>query len=202
MRRPPFIAFLFAAVSLSAAFGDSAWQRKTEKDGIVIETRTVPGSDFREFRASMRAKTSLEKAVAVMEDIPGYTGWMKDCKEARRIKQLSAGTGIIYSLQDTPWPIAPREAVVKYSFNRTGNPPAIVIALEAAPDALPLNSGRVRISRLRGYWKFFQTGPDSVEIVYSLHSEPGGNLPGWAVAAMVAHLPFETLRKLRDRLEN
>lgn len=211
-RRPRFFAgtlLLFGkifAIGLLASTGffsaDPDWKTSVVKEGITIETRPVSGSAYKEFRARMVLKSTLEKANQVMQDIPGYTRWMKDCKEARRIAQLSPTSGIIYSLQSAPWPIAPREAVVKYTYRKSATPASFEIFLEAAPDALPLNSGHVRIARLNGYWKFSQISAQSIEVVYGLHSEPGGYLPDWAVSAMVAHLPFETLNKLRSRLEN
>jgi hypothetical protein len=190
-------AFVFAGFQ----YADEGWKRNLAKNGITIDTRSIPGSAYKEFRATMVAKTTLAKAVAVMEDIPGYTRWMKDCKEARELSKVSATSGLIYSLQATPWPIAEREAVVRYAFNRVKNPPVVRINIEAAPSALPVTPGRVRISRLRGYWNFQELAPGSVEVTYTLHSEPGGSLPAWAVAGMVAHLPYETLNKLRAQLE-
>lgn len=182
-------------------YADEVWKRNLAKNGITIETRSIPGSAYKEFRATMVVKTSLAKAVAVMQDIPGYTRWMKDCKEARELSKVSATSGLIYSLQATPWPIAEREAVVRYAFSRVKNPPVVRIHIEAAAGVLPVTPGRVRISRLKGYWNFWEIVPGSVEITYTLHSEPGGSLPAWAVAGMVAHLPYETLNKLRAQLE-
>lgn len=191
---------VFALSGLQHA--DEGWKRNLAKNGITIYTRSVAGSAYKEFRATMVVKSSLGKAIALMEDIPGYTRWMKDCKEARVLSKLSATSGVIYSLQATPWPIAEREAVVSYSFSRAKNPPAVRIQIEAAPNVVPVSPGRVRISRLKGYWNFAEVAEGSVEVTYTLHSEPGGSLPAWAVAGMVAHLPYETLNKLRAQLEN
>lgn len=184
-----------------AVISEDGWKRSLEKNSIAIETRSIPGSAYKEFRAKMVVNANLSKAIAIMEDIPGYTRWMKDCKEARVLSKASATSGVIYSLQATPWPIAEREAVVGYSFSRSKNPPALRIQIEAAPNAVPVTPGRVRISRLKGYWTFVEVAPGSVEVTYSMHSEPGGSLPAWAVAGMVAHLPYETLNQLRMRLE-
>ncbi|MFO1470832.1 MAG: START domain-containing protein [Turneriella sp.] len=197
---------LLAGLSIFAFTGrvisEDGWKRGLEKNGIMIETRSIPGSAYKEFKARMVVKAKLSKAISIMEDIPGYTGWMKDCKEARVLSKASATSGVIYSLQATPWPIAEREAVVGYSFSRSKNPPALRIQIEAAPNAVPVTPGRVRISRLKGHWTFVEVAPGSVEVTYMLHSEPGGSLPAWAIAGMVAHLPYETLSKLRARLEN
>lgn len=76
-----------------------------------------------------------------------------------------------------------------------------MVHLAAAPDALPATPGKVRISRLKGYWRFREIERDRTEVIYSMHSEPGGSLPGWAAAGMVAHLPYETLNMLREHLE-
>lgn len=177
-----------------------AWERKLHRDGIVVDVRAVSGSDFKEFRARMRVKSNLAKAVAVMRDIAGYTRWMKDCKEAREIQKLSDSSGIVYSLQATPWPIAEREAVVRYHYSRSENPPTLYIAIAAEPSALPQSNGRVRITKLKGYWSYVEMEGE-LEVTYSMHSEPGGSLPSWAAAGMVAHLPYETMKKLKMELE-
>ncbi len=110
MRSPIVMLLVVFAISQ----GLSSWERKLNRDGIVVDVRSVPGSDFKEFKARMRVKSTLERATEVMRDIPGYARWMKDCKEAREVQKISASSGIVYSLQATPWPIAEREAVVRY----------------------------------------------------------------------------------------
>jgi hypothetical protein len=40
-----------------------------------------------------------------------------------------------------------------------------------------------------------------LDVTYSMHSEPGGSLPSWGAAGMVAHLPYETMKKLKTELE-
>ncbi|MFZ5629578.1 MAG: START domain-containing protein [Spirochaetota bacterium] len=177
-----------------------AWERKLNRDGISVEVRAVAGSDFKEFRARMRVKSNLAKATHVMRDIPGYTRWMKDCKEAREVQKISASSGIVYSLQATPWPIAEREAVVRYDYRRSEKPATLYIAISAEPTAVPQHAGRVRIPKLKGYWSYVEIDGE-LEVTYSMHSEPGGSLPGWAAAGMVAHLPYETMKKLKAELE-
>lgn len=135
----------------TALCAEEPWARSLEKQGVVIETRKVSGSDYKEFRATMIVNANLAKSLAVMQDFSGYKRWMKDCKESRRLAELSPSSGIVYSLQSAPWPIAEREAVVRYSYQKTVRPASVLIWL--------------------------------------------------AAAGMVAHLPFETLKKLREVLE-
>ncbi|GAB4437009.1 MAG: hypothetical protein OHK0011_20080 [Turneriella sp.] len=65
---------------------------------------------------------------------------------------------------------------------------------------MPQKNGRVRIPKLKGYWSYIEMDGE-LEVTYSMHSEPGGSLPGWAAAGMVAHLPSETMKKLKVELE-
>lgn len=178
----------------------AVWERKLNRDGISVDVRPVAGSGFKEFRAHMRVKSNLKRAAALMRDIPGYTRWMKDCKEAHEVQKISASSGIVYSLQATPWPIAEREAVVRYDYRRSEKPATLYIAIAAEPTAMPQKNGRVRIPKLKGYWSYVEVDGE-LEVTYSMHSEPGGSLPGWAAAGMVAHLPYETMKKLRVELE-
>ncbi len=77
------IMFLLAVYTAIAA--EEQWARSLEKQGVVIETRKVSGSDYKEFRATMTVKASLQKSLLVMQDFAGYKSWMKDCKESRRV---------------------------------------------------------------------------------------------------------------------
>ena len=168
---------------------------------FFLQALSVADSDFKEFKARMRVKSTLVKATEIMRDIPGYTRWMKDCKEAREVQKISASSGIVYSLQAAPWPITEREAVVRYDYRRSSTPAALYITIAAEPNALPQKSGRVRIPRLKGYWSYVEISAGELEVTYSMHSEPGGSLPGWAAAGMVAHLPYETMKRLKAELE-
>lgn len=197
-----WLALVLVISQLREVDAEALWHKNLERDGITIETRHVAGSKFKEFKATMTVSSSLATARRVMNDIENYTRWMKDCKESRRARILGRNSGIVYSVQSAPWPIADREAVVRYEYRESAKPSTLSISIAADPDALPRDSGRVRIEKLSGYWKFTDLGLGRMEVIYSLHSEPGGNLPAWAIAGMVAHLPFETLRKLRMQLEN
>ncbi|HNL11013.1 MAG TPA: START domain-containing protein [Turneriella sp.] len=196
-----FLQALSVALALFPVSADSPWERKLHRDGIVVDVRSVADSDFKEFKARMRVKSTLVKATEIMRDIPGYTRWMKDCKEAREVQKISASSGIVYSLQAAPWPITEREAVVRYDYRRSSTPAALYITIAAEPNALPQKSGRVRIPRLKGYWSYVEISAGELEVTYSMHSEPGGSLPGWAAAGMVAHLPYETMKRLKAELE-
>lgn len=195
--RKASLAFLV----LNLATGLFAWKQNLEKNGVLIETRAVSGSAYKEFRATMNARTTMAKVVAAMNDIPGYARWMQDCKEARRLETISETSGLVYSVQNAPWPIADREAVVAYKFERTKKPDALIVSIIAEPEALPQTPGKVRIQKLSGLWTFTQIDAEYVRVEYRLHSEPGGYLPSWAIAGMISHLPYQTLVKLRSRLE-
>jgi hypothetical protein len=200
MLRPLTVCTLLFLTPVLMSAGET-WKQSLARNGITIHTRQVPGSAFKEFRATMTVDTTLARATVIMENVPGYTQWMKDCKEARLLKKLSATSGIIYSLQSAPWPIAEREAVVRYTLKKMTSPQALLVRIAAEPSTLPATPGKVRISTLSGYWEFLEVAPHKLRVTYALHSEPGGSLPQWAVAGMIAHLPYETLSRLRQILE-
>jgi len=39
-----------------------------------------------------------------------------------------------------------------------------------------------------------------VEVLYQVHSEPGGNLPSWLVNSIVVSQPFYTLVKMKKMI--
>jgi len=40
-----------------------------------------------------------------------------------------------------------------------------------------------------------------VEVVYQVHTEPGGSVPSWLANKFVVEAPLNTLRNLRERAE-
>ena len=73
--------------------------------------------------------------------------------------------------------------------------------LEGAPKYIPEKQGFVRVAEVQGYWKLVPKGPNSTEVTYQVHTEPGGSVPSWLANKFVVDAPFNTLKALKARAE-
>jgi hypothetical protein len=68
-------------------------------------------------------------------------------------------------------------------------------------DSVPRPRGSVRMKNLKGSYELTPV-EGGTAVVYTVDSDPGGNLPGWLVRDASKDLPLQTLKKLRSRAES
>ncbi|EQA46958.1 polyketide cyclase/dehydrase [Leptospira broomii serovar Hurstbridge str. 5399] len=177
-----------------------AWDLAKEKNGVTVHTRNVEGSELKEFRGKTKVKASLNSVLALLDDNPSYTTWLKDCKKSEAIKILNPKERYIYILNGVPWPLDDRDFIVHSTFSLDKATGAVTYTLRPAANSIvPEKKGIVR-GKIKGYWKFVPKG-DEVEVTYQVHSEPGGSIPSSIANFVVVDIPYETLRKMKDKLE-
>jgi hypothetical protein len=188
----PF-ACLFFAGSLNA------WElAKVDKvNGIEIYTRHVLDSDFKAYRGTMRIKTSLLSLVALVDDISSCPLWIDTCVEGRLLKRISPAETYTYTINNAPWPVSDRDAVVHNRISQNPETRRVTIHIKGEPDYIPPKKGLVRVKMIEGFWEFMPMGNGIVEVVYQVHNDPGGGLPPWIVNSVVVTQPYNTLLNMK-----
>ena len=74
----------------------------------------------------------------------------------------------------------------------------VTIKQTAKPDYIPEKKNIVRVQRIEGFWQFTPQEDGSVEIVYQVLSDPGGEIPVWLVNASLVSQPYQTLLKMQE----
>jgi len=69
------------------------------------------------------------------------------------------------------------------------------------PDFVPEKKGVVRIKNSTGKWVITPGGSGQVKVEYSLHVDPGGNIPSWLVNMFAAEGPVQEFKKLRIQVQ-
>ena len=192
------VGFLVALSALGTWADEAVWEEALEEDGIQVYLRDVSGSKFKEYRGVMYVEASLSCLVSLVEDKEAAPQWLHYCQEARILKRESDLVSYTYSVSGLPWPIRDRDMVFVNRLVQDDDTKAVTIFSEAVPDYVPEEPKLVRIRELRGFWKFTPQEDGGVEVVYQLHSEPGGGLPGWLANLGVVQQPFNTLKKMRE----
>ncbi|MDX1722470.1 MAG: START domain-containing protein [Pseudomonas sp.] len=186
---------LLAAVSPLQAEG---WRLVKDQAGIQVFLRKVPGSKYQAYRGVVRLKTDMPTLLALQEDVSGSCAWIYACREQKLLKHED-GQSWIYSRFTMPWPVRPRDAVLRVA-TRKGADGSVTRILSGVADYLPEQKGWVRVSMAEGYWAFIPKTAGEVEVIYQMHSEPGGNIPSWLAAGFVVDAPYYTLEALRRRV--
>jgi len=176
------------------------WQVAKEKDGIKVSLSEVAGSKYKAYRGVTVMKTSVAKLRALQEDVSGACAWIHECKSQKLLKHEGSKSWT-YTQFNTPWPVTPRDSVLEVT-TEDGADGSLTRKLKGVPKYLPEEKGFVRVAQVDGFWKFTPKGEGQVEVVYQVHTEPGGDVPSWLANKFVVDAPFNTLEALKKLAEN
>ena len=180
------------------------WEKVSNKDEILVERRTVAGSNLKEFRGRGIIDAPVARVLAVLQDAPHRHEWMSDCSTSYVIEEdHERRTQIAYHRTKAPWPVADRDSI---------NRAEIVIDLAARRILLPFEAidhpkgppvkGVVRMPFLRGHWVLTPVREGrGTEVEYQVHANPGGSLPDWLANVASKKLPHDTLIGLRRQVK-
>ena len=157
----------------------TAFTKVEEVDGVVIESRPVAGASVVELRLT----TSTTKSVSSLCDAAFGDGKFDpeepDLK-SRKIISESEDERVTYD-QISPPVVANRDYAVRAKRIRTDDG-ACRMTFEAANEVAPSKpEGWVRITRLRGEWKFERGDDGKTRVSYLIFSDPAGSIPAFMV---------------------
>jgi ribosome-associated toxin RatA of RatAB toxin-antitoxin module len=177
---------------------ENDWVLRKDKNNIQVYTRKPSNSDFLEFRAVTKVKTSFTSCQTLITDFNNYNNWLNDCKIAKVLQNNNTAEYVIYLEFHAPWPFSNRDIVLELKKNVIEKSNSIRYLIESKSAYIPLKSGIVRIPKMDGFWQLKQLDNGYVEIQYQLIFEPGGNIPAWMANYSSVDSPFKTFEKIRE----
>ena len=174
------------------------WKVAKNEDGIKVSFSEVAGSDYKAYQGVTLMKTTMAKLRALQEDVPGACAWIHECKMQKLLKH-EGDQSWTYTQFNTPWPVTPRDSVMHVTTTE-GADGSLTRKLESVPTYMPEEKGFVRVAKVEGFWKFVPKG-DQIEVIYQVHTEPGGSVPSMVANKFVVDAPFKTLKALKERAE-
>jgi len=191
-----FIAFLTSALAIA----QDAWQLKKNSNGIKIYTQDYPNSKFKEYKAQMTVKTSIETVKSVILDAENLKNWNYKTSKSSLIKKIDEDNYIFYLYNDMPWPVMNRDHIsdVKVTYP---NEKSIRISITPNNDMLPKYDGVVRITNFKGYW-LLEELDKGVRITNQLFGDPEGGVPSWLVNSKLIKSPFTAFSNLKKLLKS
>jgi len=175
------------------------WQVAKEKEGIKVSLSEISGSKYKAYQGVTVMKTTMAKLRALQEDVSGACAWIHECKSQKLLKH-EGDKSWTYSQFNTPWPVTPRDSVLEVT-TVEGADGSLTRNLKGVPAYAPEEKGFVRVTKVEGFWKFIPKGANQVEVIYQVHTEPGGDVPSWLANKFVVDAPFNTLKALKERAE-
>ncbi len=173
-----------------------SWELKKEKEGVRVYTRTVEGSNFKEFKSIGVHKGSLSSLIGVLQDESSFCNWFPDCKEFKVLKRNYKVERIQYMVIKAPFPVDNRDTVQRTFLSQDLSSKTVTIQLVAEPESYPEVSGNIRVPKSKGIWKFTPLENNQIEVLFQLHSDPGGALPEWVANLFVTETPLKAVINL------
>jgi len=199
--RTKILMWVFVVLSVFLTPPDSlyGWElaKEDKKNEIEVYTRRVEASNFKEYRAVMKVKTSLSSLVALVDDISACHSWIDTCREGRLLKRISPKETYNYTINDAPWPVSDRDAAVLNTISQDPKNRIVTIKIEGVPEYIPPQKGLVRVKMIKGYWQFTPLENSCTKVVYQVHNDPGGDLPSWLVNSVAVSQPYNTLLNMK-----
>ena len=177
-----------------------SWELQKNKNNIKIYTRSVKGSEIKEFKGTTKVKSNLSAFLGLLSDAKACPKWIHQCKSSKVLKTISQTERINYNITDLPFPVTDRDVVIHSKVSQDPKTKIVTVRLTGKKSYKKEVGGLVRVEKLSGYWRFKPLGNGFVQVTYQVHSEPGGSLPGWLINSGVVDMPYETLRKMKKLL--
>jgi hypothetical protein len=190
------------ALALAAAAGPAAagqpWEYVLTRDGVVVHQRTVPGRGFPTFRGLGIVNSDMFQVLAVLRDVNRHSQWMERSAETYMIEKTDEFHYTVYGRTDAPWPVSDRDAVFRSAVKVDYRRKVVTVHFWAVRSRRkPPVKGVVRMTRLRGYFRFRALGKDRTYVTYVVDADPQGSIPGWIARLATRTLPVGTISNLR-----
>jgi hypothetical protein len=179
-------------------YSDSDWKLALDKEGIVVYTRHVDGSDFKEFKAEMVMEGKLSEIADIIADVEKFPEWSYKTTSVKIIKKEGNIIQYFY-VSDTPKFLKTRVAFFESKKSIDPKTNEITFSLINFQGNQPISDSEILIPTMKGYWKLTPLGDNKVRVMMQMLTEPGGIIPAWLANMVVVDSPFVTLKGLKTQ---
>lgn len=178
------------------------WQLIEDDEGIKVWSLAIPGQDLPGFRGVVTINAGIEDVMKVVLEVEKHTEWMYNCDESRIVKRFDESHGILYNRINAPWPVWDRDVVLDIAYRYTPQRTAVTFRFRNTQDhEVEVPRRVVRIPRLEGFFRIWQDTPGKTNVLYQVEVDIGGDVPDRSARRYARNLPFETLEKLREKVQ-
>ncbi len=186
------------SVQPGSAQSNSGWTLKNDKDNVKVFYKKT--ASVQEIKLVTSLKTTLPGLVDLLSEVENYPTWGYKVLESRLLKRVSDTEMFYYTKLDFPWPLADRDLIMHTVLKQDPTTHRVSSTSTAVPNYLPEVPDIVRITEANTQWLLVPGKDGWVYVEYFLHTNPGGNIPDWAVNMAIDVGPRETIKGLRNLL--
>ena len=191
------LAFLFFLSS--SVFAQEDYVFKNEKDGVKVYYKKT--DDVHDVKLTTSFQSSASALVKLFSEVSKFPTWGYKISESKLLKKVSATEIYYYSVIDFPWPMSDRDVIMHSTLSQDPKTGIVTSLSEAVPDYLPEKEGLVRMTIADTKWIIHKASGGNINVEYYIHSHPGGNIPAWLVNMAIDVGPRETIKAMRDILQ-
>lgn len=176
----------------------SDWHLQKTENGISVYWRKPENSDFRELKAELTIKATLENLVALISDYDNYSGWVYRCGKSTTLKKLNDTTFMHYQTVEAPWPVEDRDFVVMIKVSQDRKTKVVNFKSTSMPNYIPVDKDHVRVTEIESSWTLVPKDDGTVLAINRILVNPGGSVPAWLVNLAAVDGPYETMLNLKE----
>lgn len=158
--------------------GSNQWEKVGEQNGVVVYSLKAPGSTIEKFKAVWTIHSTLNRAVAWVNDNKGdgkhHPMGLYDLRFLER-------RGSRLSVSAYKQPIAsflrPREFVIQNEFSQDPKTKVLIYTVNAVPDRIPPDDCCVRVRAMANRWTLTPRKGGVIEVEWFADMDLGGFLP-------------------------
>ena len=169
-----------------------------EKDEIIVYTRKIESSPFKEILAEAEMNGSINTFRQIITDINNYTEWLPDCKSAEIIEHPTQNNITYHMKLRVPFPFSNRDIIQQIILNESKD--QLVVDIINRPNKIKKEKNCVRMLKADGKWTIQKISGKMVSIKFQYAADPGGGVPAWMVNTFIVKNPHKTLQKVREMM--
>jgi len=145
-----------------------------DRDEILVHLVAISGTPVKKATAVAVVDASPEQVFRVLTDYDSFTQFMPYCKKVQVQKADGDQSQVRFEL-DFPWPIGDRYYVLELTDRRERKGESVVLASRwtYVPDSGNIND-------TYGSWEVWPYNDGESFVRYTVFTDPGGRVPGWA----------------------
>ena len=186
------VVLVFLIVVSTSFAADANWEFKSEKKGVKIYTRPLPGTPYPEMKAEFEGDIPFEVAVELGKDYENYHNWYGMTKELKPIKVRSAEDFDVYFVLAMPI-LSDRDAVLKVKINNDSAKGLFTVTMKSFENDYGKENKLVRMPKVEGEFSVTRLSPTRSKIVYRVYADVTGSIPVKIVNIAATKHPLDTL---------
>ncbi len=180
------------------------WTFLKKKSDVLVYKRHLP-SGIIQCKAEKIISVRPEVIEQLVRDVPAYAKFMHNCKHTKTIKEFGDEDLIIYNITALPWPLEPRDGVVRTKVTKDWNYGRFEVLCYGlhSPDSekwVPHRKGFTRMYEISVYMIMHILGREKAKCYYIIHADPTG-VPLFAVNLLMDEYPYRTILNFEKMLK-